>query len=179
MDLHQLQLTFHADEDRILLRASFKSKSGELQEMRAWLTRRLIGNMWPGVVRSLESQVRLERPHAAHASAEIVNLEHHASVSEIKAKGNFSTPFESTVGAFPADGAPMLVSAVRFTVNAGKPLRVNFTPAQGSGFEIAFSPTLLHGFCTLLQAAVRSAEWGIDLRLPDTARVDYGARVLN
>src|ERR1035437_1690550 len=146
MDLHQLQVTYHAEEDRILLRTSFKTESGEVQEIRAWLTRRLVGNLWPGIIRALEAQVTLDRPQAAHASAEIVSLEYQASVTEIKAKGNFDTPFETAAEAYPIGKAPLLVTAAQFTVNASQAMRINFTPARGYGFEVTFTPTVLHGF---------------------------------
>src|SRR3569623_1643626 len=55
MNVHQLQLTYDAAEDRILFRATFLDDSGILQEIRAWLTRRIVRNLWPGIVRTFET----------------------------------------------------------------------------------------------------------------------------
>lgn len=179
MDLHQLQITYLAEEDRILMRLSFRSDAGALQEIRAWLTRRLVNNLWPGIVRALETQIKLDQPQAAHASAELVGMEHQESVTAIKARGDFNIPFEETVQAFPPDGTPLLVTAAQFTINARQPVRINFTPTNGDGFEVALTQDVLHAFCTLLQEAVKTAEWGIDLRLPVAATDADGPRVLN
>lgn len=178
MDLHQIQLTYQPDQDRILLRLSFHGEQGALQEIRAWLTRRLVNNLWPGMIRALETQVKLDQPQAAHASAEIVSLEHQASVSAIKAHGAFDTPFDQAEQAYPPGEAPLLVTLAQFTMTPKQPLRINFCPAQGDGFEVTFTASMLHGFCTLLQEAVKTAEWGIDLQLA-AADDESEPRVLN
>ncbi len=182
MDLHQLQLTYQPDEDRILMRLSFRAEEGALHEIRAWLTRRLVHHLWSGIVRALETQVKLDQPQAAHASAEIIGLAHQASISAIKERGEFGIPFDNAVQAFPPGGAPMLVTLAQFTMKPQQPLRINFCPTQGDGFEVGFSAGVLHGFCTLLQESVKTAEWGIELRLPVAAAASTsatGPRMLN
>jgi hypothetical protein len=178
MDLHQLQLTYQVEDDRIILRISFK-ETESLQEIRAWLTRRLVKNLWSGIIRALETRVSLAQPLAAHASAEIVNMEHQASVSEIRSNGSFDTPFEAAADDFPMGETPILVTAAHFTIHPDQPLRVNFTNADNHGFEIAFTQTVLHGFCSLLQEAVTAAEWDLELRLPGIGDTGTASRTLN
>lgn len=179
MDLHQLQLSYQAKDDRILLRVSFKADDGRLQEIRAWLTRRLVRNLWPGIIQALQTQVTLNAPLAAHASAEIVGMEHQASVAEIRAGGNFDAPFDAEIQGYPIGEAPILVSAAHFTMNVNQPLLINFSPAEGVGFEVALTPIVLHGFCTLLQETVKLAEWDIELRLPGMSETAPMSRTLN
>lgn len=179
MDLHQLQLTYQADQDRLLLRVSFKAGDGSLQEIRAWLTRRLVRNFWPGTIKAMETQVRLSQPHAAHASAEIVGMGYQASVSQLKENGGFAAPFEASAQEYPLGEAPILVTAAHFHIDADQPLRIDFAQSESQGFEVAFTPAILHGFCTLLQDAVKQAEWDIELRLPGTADIASVPRVLN
>lgn len=166
MDLHQLQLTYQAEEDRLLLRASFREADGGLQELRAWLTRRMIRNLWPAIVNSLETQVSLDKPLAAHASADIVGMEHHASVEQIRESGSFDTPYAADIQTYPLGEAPILVTTVNFTQHANEPIQLHLAPAQGNGFEIAFPPVVLHGLCSLLKEAVRNADWDLDLEMP-------------
>jgi hypothetical protein len=171
MDLHQLQVTYRADEDRVLLRASFKTEDGGLQELRAWLTRRLISNLWPAIVDALERQVALNKPQAAHARADIVGMEHHASVEHIRDSGSFDNPFDNGVDSYPLGETPILVTAASFTLNPDQPIRIDFAPANGKGFEIAFPPVVLHGLCSLLKDAVSAADWDMELEMPGaTAR---------
>lgn len=165
MELHQIQVIYQAEEDRLLCRASFKAEDG-LQEVRAWLTRRLVRNLWPGIIDVLEKQVVLDKPQAAHASADIVGMEHHASVEEIRGSGCFNNTFESEVQAYPLGETPVLVHQAQFTVLPNQPIRMNLTPAEGYGFEIAFNLTMLHGFCSLLKEAVKQAEWDMHLVMP-------------
>ena len=178
MALHQLQLTYLAEEDRILMRLSFRAESGVLQEIRTWLTRRLVSNLWPGILRALETQIKLDQPQAAHASAEMVGMAHQGSLTAIKARGDFNLPFENPVQAFPPDGTPLLVTAAHFTIGAGQPVRINFTSANGDGFEVALTQEILHAFCRLLQDAAKTAEWGLSLNLP-AASDEPAPRVLN
>ncbi|HJV88355.1 MAG TPA: hypothetical protein VJ698_22995 [Noviherbaspirillum sp.] len=166
MELHQIQVTYSAEEDRLLCRASFKGEDEGLQEVRAWLTRRLVRNLWPVIIDALEKQVALDQPLAAHASADIVGMDHFASVEEIRESGSFNNPYETSIQAYPLGEAPILVAAVNFTLNPNEPIRMNLAPHEGPGFEIAFSQTVLHGFCSLLKDAVKAAEWELNLSMP-------------
>ncbi|WP_136415480.1 hypothetical protein [Herbaspirillum sp. ST 5-3] len=180
MELHQIQVTYMAEEDRILCRTSFKGAGDGLQEIRAWLTRRMVAKLWPGIIDALEKQVALDKPLAAHASADIVGMDHFASVEEIRGSGSFSSPYESTIESFPLGETPILVKTVNFTLNPDQPIRMNLAPAEGFGFEIAFTQTVLHGFCSLLKDAVKIAEWDLDLTMPGMlAPSGNAARVLN
>ena len=60
MNLHQLQLSYQSEQDRLLFRASFTEGTQALTEVRAWLMRRLVGKLWDGIVRAMETQVGLE-----------------------------------------------------------------------------------------------------------------------
>ena len=177
MELHQIQVTYQAQEDRLLCRASFKAEDG-LQEVRAWLTRRLVKNLWPCIIDALEKQVALDKPQAAHASADIVGMEHHASVTKIRDSGCFTHAFESEVQTYPLGETPILVHQAQFTLLPNQPIRMSLTPAEGYGFEIAFNLTTLHGFCSLLKDAVEQAEWDMSLVMPG-ATVSAVARMLN
>lgn len=176
MELHQIQVTYQADEDRLLCRASFKAEDG-LQEVCAWLTRRLVRNLWPGILQALETQVALDKPTAAHAKADIVGMEHQASVETMRGTGSFDAPYEAKITGYPLGEAPMLVHKVDFALLADQPIRITFSPSQGSGFEVTLSLTVLHGFCALLKEAVRQAEWDMELEMPGLAVPEQ--RVLN
>lgn len=180
MDLHQIQVTYRPDEDRILCRASFKAQDGGFQELRAWLTRRLTRLFWAGIIDVLEKQVAMEKPQASHASADIVGMEYQASVEEARSSGSFGTPYKAdAITTYPLGETPILVSTINFTLAAGQPIKVNMVPATGSGFEIAFSQQVLHSFCSLLRDAVKTAEWDMELLTPGSSPAIPGSRVLN
>lgn len=180
MDLHQIQVTYRPDEDRILCRASFKTEDGGFQELRAWLTRRLTRMFWAGIIDVLEKQVAMEKPQASHASADIVGMEYQASVEETRNSGGFGTPYRAEENmTYPLGETPFLVSTINFTLTAGQPIRVDMSPAVGNGFEIAFSQPVLHSFCSLLRDAVCKAEWDMELVMPGSSGAIPVSRVLN
>jgi hypothetical protein len=165
MDLHQIQFTYQQEEDRILCRTSFHGPEG-LQEIRAWLTRRMVRELWQNLCKSLEKQVALEKPQVAHASAEIVGMAHESSVAEGRAQGKFDTPYQSIARSHPLGTLPLLVNGLKISVQAGRPLRINFLLVQGKGFEFALTPPMLHGFCSILLEAVRRSGWNLELAMP-------------
>lgn len=179
MELHQIQVTYQAEEDRILCRASFVAEDGDLQEIRAWFTRRMIKALWPTLLEAMERQVALDNPQAAHASGHIVEMEHHASVEAIRDSGSFDSVYKDDIRGFPLGETPILVTNANFSLGAGQPVRLSLSPAEGSGFEIAFAQQVLHGFTSLLREAADKAEWELDLALPGGALVAPASIVLN
>jgi hypothetical protein len=169
MSLQQLQVTYHQQQDRVLLRAAFKGPDEPRQELRAWITRRMVPPLWSGMLRALSTQISLELPQSAQASREIIGMKHEASVAEQAARGNFNDGFDNSAQEYPMGEEPLLIDALRFTVNPHEPVRINFAPPDGKGFEIAFSSAVLHAFCKLLQDAVKSAQWNLTLVMPAPA----------
>lgn len=179
MNLHQLQASYYFDEDRVLLRTSFMNEDGGMQEIRAWLTRRMVKALWPGIITAMETQVSMDMPHAAHAKSEIVSMEHESSVDELRQRGDFDIPFEANAQFFPLGEEPVVVQATQIVLQADSMPRVSFTTQRGT-YEVAFNPTMLHGFCTLLKEAVSHAEWDIELEFVGQQQPEWGqSRLLN
>ena len=179
MVLHQCQLTYVQEEDRIMLRASFMQANGELHEVRAWLTRRIVKMLWPTLQKAMQTQVTLDQPAAAHAKAELVNMAHQASILELAAEGKFGKPYDAEATHFPLGETPFLVHNAQFNIARNEPMRIIFAPQTGAGFEIAFTPTILHGFFSLMPTAVAQAEWDMELFLPSDDERNDGPRTLN
>lgn len=180
MDLHQIQVTYQQDDDRVLVRATFNRPEGDLLEFRAWLTRRFVKFLWPGLTATLQAQVALNNMQHAQASAEIVNMENQAALDKIKSQGNFDKPLDaSSVTQLPMGELPILLTDVEFSLNPNQPVRIHFSDARKNGLALDFTQGLLYGFCALLQQAVKAAEWEMDLQLPGALPLDNTPRVLN
>ncbi|MGV3742954.1 MAG: hypothetical protein ACO1NO_11665 [Burkholderiaceae bacterium] len=179
MSLHQLQLSYQSEQDRLLFRVSFTESAQELTEARAWMTRRLVGKLWEGIVRAMETQVGLEKPLAVQAKAEMVEMAYQDSVDKAKQAGSFNQAFQDGIHDQILGEEPILVTTVHIGVHANRPLTINFCPSKGYGFEIAFTPQILHGFCALMQQVVKTAEWGLELKLPESAVSADRPRILN
>ena len=180
MSLNQFQITYQAAEDRILLRATFREDSDKLQEIRAWLTRRMVRNLWPKLLESLEAQVTLDNPGAAQARSLIVGMDHQASVAAIEQGGRFGVPFQPAENDFPLGETPIVITRAKFSMAAGQPVQIELSPEDGNGFQMGLTTELLHGFCRLLQQAVANSDWDFELQRPwDEDLVEDGPRVLN
>jgi hypothetical protein len=179
MELHQIQVGYNAENDRLLLRATFRDPERALHEVRAWLTRRIVHRLWPGIMRALETKVTLERPQAQHARREIVGMAHQASISENVQRGGFSKQFEDAAASFPLGSDPLLITTANFHLKAQQPVRIELVASNGKRFEIAFSDGILHGFCKLLQDGVKTAQWGLELAMPGAAEVGAAPTALN
>jgi hypothetical protein len=180
MSLHQIQASYRAEEDRVLLRVSFNGADGGLKEIRAWLTRRLLKGLWPGIIHAMETQVVLAHPSATSAKAEIVSMQHEATVTQIRSRGEFDKPFADDIHDFPLGEEAVLVVKAHISVEAKQTLKIRFVSAHNGSFEVAFNETMLHGLCSLLQDAAKKADWDFVLNLPGMPAQQWSERrVLN
>ena len=199
MNLEQLHLAYRLDQDRILLRMSFspaevsdegndgaehgqKSENGALkQEIRIFITRRLLKNLWPVMMQALATQVSLDRPEAAFASQDLVQMAHHESVNAIKESGSFNTPYTEEARFSPLGDEPILLESIKFHLNVNQPLHMQLIPFNGNGgnIDMHFPSSILHGFCKLLQDAEQEAQWDLQLILPSSSIDHMGSGLLN
>ncbi|MFZ6719600.1 hypothetical protein [Undibacterium sp. Ji49W] len=185
MELQQLQMSYLPDQDRLLIKFSFGEKSSSSrQEIHLLFTRRLTMQFWPTLLEAMAKQVKLGKPGAAHASAEMVQMEHEASVAQMKDGGNFDAPFASKAESWPLGEQALLPDDIQFHVHATAAFRMEFIVAGGKkNFEVAMGRRLLHGFCKLFQDAVEKADWGFTLEMlgnnSGSAPEDAPPRLLN
>ena len=180
MVLQQIQAGYWRNQDRLLLRVSFKHEDGSLQEIRSWMTRHMVKSLWPRIIHALETKVALDNPNAAHASAEIVSMEHQVKVDEIRSRGDFDVPFSPDVDGYPLGQQPILLVQANINVGANRGPRINFVSSRNGSFEVGFTQSMLYGFCTVLQDAVKAADWDIELQMPSATVTEWeSGRVLN
>ncbi|NEX59869.1 hypothetical protein [Noviherbaspirillum galbum] len=166
--MHQLQVAYQAEEDRLVLRVSLKQEDGNLQEVRAWFTRRLVQRLWPAMNDLLQTKVTLESPQAAHAKSEIVSMEREVMLTEMRAAGSFNQPYEEKAVAYPMGEVPMLVHTVNFKADPNQPIELALQDAAGRSIALNLAPALFHAFSELLRDGVKTAEWNLELPVPGT-----------
>lgn len=164
MELKHLKFFYDDAQDRLLLRIAASEKECR-HELRAWLSRRFVANLWSTMQKALEMQVTLIRPDATHASAELIDMAHQNALQTLESLGAFGTDFENDLPPHADLAMPFLVREAKLHIAPDGPMRINFLPQEGVGIEIAFDQTELHGFCTLMQQAVSAAGWDQPLQL--------------
>lgn len=183
MNLEQLHLAYQINEDRILLRMAFAamtknddSKNGNTadapgdiqtkQEIRVFITRRLLKSLWPVMMQALTTQVTLDRPEAAFASQDLASMQYQQDINMIAESGNFNIPYDDQQKAMPLGEAPGLVKELHFHLNAHRPLHIQISLFDGNQIDMHVPSSILHGLCKLLQDAAREADWDLQLLLP-------------
>ena len=166
MNLHQLNLSFDARQDRLLLRIS----TTDQQEFRFWLTRRLVCRIWPRLVSTLQAAPVLPAATAPAAAAsaktaprpELLEFRHAAAVQQ----ADFATPYSSEDKKPVLSSEPLLVSQFGLRNTGLDRYEMTLASEGGPSVSLQLAAGLLHGLTKLLQDAVKSAEWNLSLALP-------------
>jgi hypothetical protein len=161
MDIHQINVSYAAKQDRLLVRIN--SQSGE--ELRVWLTRRVSLQLFPLLQRSSQEQLQahLGKPDPAAAPSEqrqqlVRNFQKEAEIYQ----GDYQTPFREQPTALPLGEDPLLVTKLKFTPLAqGKLALTLLEKLQGRqrDIEVVMDAKLTQGLIHLLRQAIEASEW--------------------
>lgn len=167
MTIHQLQVSYVMEQDRILVR--WNTHAGE--ELRLWLTRRMVKNLFPHMIEATTQLIANQTQDGSHDGADSKALTQFKR-QESLLQADFSTPFDSDAAVLPLGGTPLLATTVQMTPGKGSALRIRFEEhlpgVEGTrSFEVTLGPDLLHGFMHLLEMALQNANWGMTLVVPD------------
>jgi hypothetical protein len=164
MQIHQLSVSYQAEQDRLLLRVS--STNG--QEMRLWLTRRLMLGLWPLISRlQTEQLLKLEAAGSAldDADEELRRMLADFRKEEFLQRADFDTPYQDQ-STLPLGTEPLLVTDVDATPLPGGRTRLALNERASvsggekpRGFQLELDPRLMQGLLHLLERALTHAQW--------------------
>lgn len=152
MNLHQLNMSFDAREDRLLLKVSTDTH----EEFRFWLTRRLVRLAWPQIVKLMEATVPVAK---AKAPLEF----RHAEAVE---KTDFKTPYATEPVTAAMAGEPLLVSTLSLTPLASGGIELVLSALDRGSVNLKLPSNFLHALVKLLQDTAGYANWNLSLNLP-------------
>jgi hypothetical protein len=164
MQIHQMSVTYLPEQDRILMRIN--TTDGE--EMRMWLTRRLMVGLWPLLTKLLtEHLLKLESAGASLSGAnpELKRMLADFRKEEFLQHADFDTPYKEGQAGLPLGEEPLLVTDVDATPLANGPLRLNFNERPPNGdskprsFQMEMQPKLMQGLMHLLDQALLQSQW--------------------
>lgn len=163
MKIHQFQASYLIEQDRVLVR--FNTHSGE--ELRLWLTRRLVKNLFPHIIQAATTLPDAPAQLTSHDGADHLALAQFRKQESLQ-QADFNTPFKTEAAVLPMGAAPLLATTVHITPCEGGALRIGFEEkipdrAEMRSFEVTLDPPLLHGFMHLLELALQHADWGLQL----------------
>jgi hypothetical protein len=152
--LHQITMSFLAEDDRLLMRVSTTDKN----EFHFLLTRRFVNILWPALMTVIEKEDPASKQNLMPGARKAVTAMKH---QEAIAESNFSqTHDEDTKQLTPN---PLLVTGG--SVNPGKQgvTGLTFKTQGGAEIKISLNKTLLHALCRLLIETTMKADWDLGL----------------
>ena len=163
MQIHQLSVNYLAEQDRILVRI----KSSSSEEVRMWLTRRLMLGLWPLLSKLLTAH--LLKLEAAGRSLDSVDESLRKMLTDFRKEeflrqADFDTPYDDHASRTPLGVEPLLITDVDATPLADGRLRLSFnerlpTVEEPRSFQVDLQPDLMQGMMHLLEQALARAQW--------------------
>ncbi|MES2633946.1 MAG: hypothetical protein V4669_13310 [Pseudomonadota bacterium] len=163
MKIHQLSVTYLAEQDRILARINTDAS----EEMRLWLTRRLMLGLWPLLSKLLTKHLlKLESAGTSLETADegLKQMLADFRKEEFLKDADFDTPYKEQQAQLPLGEEPLLVTDVEASPLPNGRLRLSFnerTPnAQAPrSFQMEMEPKLMQGLMHLLEQALARSQW--------------------
>ncbi|MBC8339015.1 MAG: hypothetical protein ISR51_08900 [Rhodospirillales bacterium] len=160
--LHQITMSYSAEEDRLLLRISTTEKS----EFQFLLTRRFVQVLWPALMTVIEQEdLGTGKNLSPTTKKAVMAMEHQQSVGA----SDFTRKHDEDSRNLTPD--PLLV--VGGSVNPGKTgiTGLLLKTHKGAEINLSLNKELLHALCKLLIETTMKAGWGLDLTVGDAAAV--------
>jgi len=166
--LHQITMSYSAEEDRLLLRISTLEKA----EFQFWLTRRFVSVLWPALLTVIEKENAASKKNLMPgAKKAIMAMEHQEAV----AAADFTRDHdEGNKDLTPGTGdsrGPLLV--IGGSVKPGKRGTTELTlkTMNNAEVKVSLNKELLHALCKLLIETTTKAGWDLGLTVGDAAAI--------
>jgi hypothetical protein len=163
MKIHQLSANYLAEQDRILLRINTSAS----EEIRLWLTRRLMLGLWPLLTKLLTQH--LLKLEAAGSSLDTADEDLKKMLADFRKEqflqeADFDTPYDENQAVLPLGPEPVLVTDVDAAPLPNGRLRLSFNERLPRGkeprnFQMELEPKLMQGMMHLLDHALARSQW--------------------
>lgn len=177
MNIHQVNVSYAGEQDRLLLRIN--SQSGE--EFRIWLTRRLTLQLLPVLDKSSQTQLQAQMPApdpAAPLPQQRQQMVQNFQKEAAAYQGDFQTPFKDQPAALPLGEDPLLVTELGLTPLPDGKLQMALMerlPQRKRDMQLVMDTTLTQGLLRLLHQALKASDWLVVPRLQQLPASTAGA----
>lgn len=164
MKIHQVSVTYVAEQDRMLVRIN----TTEAEELSFWLTRRLLIGLWPLMNQALSVQLSLPEPALPGVTTGegMRRMLAEFRKDALKAQADFSTPYQAAELKTPLGDVPLLVTEVKVSHKVGNLVQIDLAEllpqtAPPRSFKLELDPSLLQGIVQLIEQALPHSDWRI------------------
>ncbi len=155
MEIHQIQVQYSADEDRIILRLSTRKE----QLFQFLITRRFIKSFWPALLKMMSTSISMTH-YAAEAKQAVIDFEQ----EKVMATAKTEQPFSTHIKEYPLGKEPLLLSAVTHKkAKDGTPI-LGIHDSRGVGIELNSGHSLIHYLYNALQTINSETDWNLKLQ---------------
>jgi hypothetical protein len=158
--IQQLNLSYIADQDRLLLRVGLSDNS----ELMVWLTYRITRMIWQ--LLNLEAHlpsansIQVDTP----PSQAVQQFQQEVQTTEALQKMDFKSPY--TPRKEVVNDQPMLVTNVLLHSQDGKPQGLEMPCLEGISVRINLNQELILALCNMLQLSSKEAAWDLTGLIP-------------
>jgi hypothetical protein len=162
MQIHQFQVSYLAEQDRILVRMN----ATDGQEQRLWLTRRLLLSLYPHLEKMAARLTLADAPPVAHdgaADAAIQTFQRQETLD----RTDFDTPYQSPQPVFGEDDQPLLVTTAHLQKQDSSTLSVRFEESlpglqESRQLEIHMGSDTLIALLHVISLSLQHSDWGLN-----------------
>ena len=163
MKIHQLSVVYLAEQDRILVRINTAAS----EEMRMWLTRRLMLGLWPLLTKLLTKHLlKLEAAGTSLDTADdgLKKMLTDFRKEQFLQEADFQTPYAENQSNLPLGEEPLLITDVDASPLPTGRLRLSFNERPPNtekprSFQVEMEPKLMQGMMHLLEQALVKSQW--------------------
>ena len=146
MQVSQLQVSHDSVQDRLLLRIGTQAN----EEIRVFLTRRFVRELWAPLTAMLTGHLGANRPLPA-------------APEEASASASFDEPFRDNNPTFPLGSTPLLVGEAALDPAGEGQCRLILREIRERAVTLNLNAELAQVLCSMLRAATAHANWNLDL----------------
>lgn len=163
MNIHQLQLTYSTQEDRLILRINSK----ENEEIRLFLTRRMLVSFWDILTQAVNHSISqktfddIKNP-AINSTPEVQKMKQQVQHQDIVDKSDYKTPFNEG-NKFPIGESPALIEKITINTLENTTTTLIFYSNNGQNINLNLNQQLLHNLSDLIIKVIPSTDWNITL----------------
>lgn len=176
--LHQLTLTYSAEQDRIMLRISTKENS----EYQLWLTRRFVRAIWEGLVKTIERDPSLSQSLMPKVKQALVAMEHQKLIKDSdfskkhasdninltpKIASRFSPKHRVDKANNNLGAAALLVTGAQVKQIKDNLTSIKLKTEANSVIDFSLNKKLLHALCHMMVTSTQKAGWNLNLAIGD------------
>ena len=172
-ELSQIQISFSATEDRLLLRISTTDE----EEFRFWITRRFTYHLFPLMLETIQAipDVASQRNEASRDA--VMDFQREQATQG----ADFSTPFsqktQKTV--YPLGEQAVLVAKGTLLQQGENRFNLSLKDSHNIGIDFSFNTEILYLLHKLLNDSLQRTQWGLSFSSPTITPAAHVSRTLN